>query len=177
MTREPCVKSLICFAALSLLATGATALAKDGGSIDPAGTWLTEDSRAKIRVEKCGADHEHICGAVVWLAEPLDEKGHPKTDTKNPDPALRSRPTLGMPLFNELTPDEDHIYTGKIYNAENGKSYDVKLDVDKPSELHVKGCVLSILCGSQRWTRVGDVTPPAVVATTQTKKPKVTPAQ
>lgn len=171
------MKSLISFATLGLLATGAAALAKDGGSLDPAGTWLTEDGRAKVRIEKCGSDHVHICGNVVWLKEPLDDKGRPKTDIKNPDPAKRSRPTLGMPLFSELPPDEDQVYSGQIYNAENGKSYDVTFEMDKPSDLHVKGCMLSVLCGSQHWNRVADIPLPAVVATTQTKKTKVAPAQ
>ncbi len=170
------MKSLISFAAFSLLAAGTAAIAKDG-SLDPAGTWLTEDGRAKIRIEKCGEDHAHICGNVVWLKDPLDDKGRPKMDIKNPDPAKRTRPTLGMPLFNQLAPDEDQVYAGQIYNAENGKSYDVTFDVDKPSDLHVKGCMLSILCGSQHWTRVADTPAPAVVATTQGKKTKVAPAE
>lgn len=166
------MKSFITLAALSLLASGTAALAKDGGSLDPTGTWLTEDGRAKVRIEKCGSDHAHICGNVVWLKEPLDDKGKPKTDIKNPDPAKRSRPTLGMPLFSELTPDEDQVYSGKIYNAENGKSYDVTFEVEKASDLHVKGCMLSILCGSQHWARVADLPTSAVVASTQPKKPK-----
>src|SRR3954467_2106493 len=33
---------------------------------DPSGTWLTEDGRARIRVEKCGPDQNHLCGYVVW---------------------------------------------------------------------------------------------------------------
>ena len=160
------MKSFIQAAAFSILALGPSALAKDVGSMDPAGTWLTEDGRAKIRIDKCGDDHKEICGTIVWLKDPLDEKGHPKTDIKNPDPAKRSRTTLGMPLVTELKPDDDDVYSGEIYNAENGKSYDVTFKVEKPSDLHVKGCMLSVLCGSQHWSRVADL-PPTVVATTQ----------
>ena len=164
------MKSLIWISAFGLLA--GAAVAREGGSLDPAGTWLTEDGRAKVKVEKCGADHTHLCGNVVWLQEPLDEKGHPKVDGKNPDPAKRTRPALGMPLFTDLTPDEDQVYAGKIYNAENGKNYDVTFKVEKPSELHIKGCVLSILCGSQNWTRVADVASGVVATTAPTKKGK-----
>lgn len=169
------MKSIVWISALTLLASAA--VAREGGSLDPAGTWLTEDGRAKIKVEKCGADHAHLCGSVVWLEEPLDEKGHPKLDTKNPDPAKRSRSTIGMPLFTDLIPDDDQAYGGKIYNAENGKSYDVTLRVDKPSELHIKGCMLSILCGSQNWSRVNDITPGVVATTSPTKKVKAAPAE
>ena len=170
------MKSLISFTGFCLLATATAALAGDA-ALDPAGTWLTEDGQAKIKVDKCGGDHAHICGSVVWLKDPLDSKGKPKTDIKNPDPAKRSRPTIGLALFSELTPDEDQIYAGKIYNAENGKSYDVTFQMDKASDLHVKGCMLSILCGSQHWTRVADIPAAGVVAATQPKLKNKTPAE
>lgn len=171
------MKSIISFSVLCYVAAlGSVAVAREGGSLDPTGTWLVEDGRAKIKIEKCGADQQEICGNIVWLKDPLDEKGHQRTDLKNPDPAKRSRPTLGMPLFVDLKPDEDQIYEGQIYNAENGKEYDVTLHVDKPQDLRVKGCVLAVLCGSQHWTRIADVAPAgAVVATTQTKS-KIKPA-
>jgi uncharacterized protein (DUF2147 family) len=162
------LKTLTSFAMLSLVMVGSSAIAKDAGSLDPTGTWLTEDGRAKVRIEKCGADHANICGNVVWLKDPLDEHGKPKTDEKNPDPAKRSRPALGMPLFIDLKPDDEQVYSGEIYNAENGKNYDVTFQVDKPADLHVKGCMLSILCGSQHWSRVADV-PTTVVAQGKTK--------
>ena len=170
------MKSLITCSALLLLAVVTSAPAAEG-ALDPAGTWLTEDGKAKIKIEKCGADHADICGVVAWLKEPLDDQGRPKTDIKNPDPAKRNRPTLGMPLFSGLTPDDEHDYTGQIYNAENGKNYDVTFRVEKPAEIRVKGCVLSILCGSQHWTRTADL-PASVVATTQAKgKTKAAPAE
>ncbi len=37
--------------AASLLSAGVAAAAPAG---DPSGTWLTEDGRAKIKIEKCG---------------------------------------------------------------------------------------------------------------------------
>ena len=159
------MKSIIKFTAFSVLALGTSAFAKEGGSLDPVGTWLTEDGRAKIHIEKCGDDHKSLCGNVVWLQDPLDEKGRPRMDVKNPDPSKRTRPALGMPLINGLKPDEDQVYSGEIYNAENGKNYEVTLKVEKPADLRVKGCMLSILCGSQHWTRVADL-PSTVVATT-----------
>jgi uncharacterized protein (DUF2147 family) len=174
---EPRVKSLIPLAALGVLTFGSSVMARDGGSLDPVGTWLVEDGRAKIHIEKCGAEQNGICGSVVWMKDPLDEKGHPKTDIKNPDPVKRGRPALGMQIIKELKPDDDQVYSGQIYNAENGKDYDVTLKVEKPGELRLKGCVLSILCQSQHWTRVADL-PSTVVATTQkTKSKAASPAE
>ena len=171
------MRSIIKLAAFGVVALGTSAIANESGSLDPTGTWLTEDSRAKIHIEKCGDDHKNICGVVAWTRESQDEKGHPKLDVKNPDPAKRTRSVIGMPIMEGLKPDEDAVYSGEIYNADNGKNYDVTLKVEKPSDLHVKGCMLSILCGSQHWTRVADV-PPTVVATTQKKsKAAATPQQ
>lgn len=160
------MKPIIKAAAFSILVLGTSAFAKDGGPLDPVGTWLTEDGRAKIRIEKCGDDHKEICGNIAWQKDPLDDQGHTRLDVKNPDPAKRTRPMLGIPLVLNLKPDDDEVYSGEIYNPENGKNYDVTLKVEKPAELHVKGCMLRLLCGSQHWTRVADL-PSTVVATTQ----------
>jgi hypothetical protein len=59
---------------------------------DPSGSWLTEDGRARIRVERCGVKLERICGYIVWMKEPLDAKGQPLGDEQNPDLAKRSPP-------------------------------------------------------------------------------------
>lgn len=163
------MKGLFVAALLGTVTFAPLAHAAEAGA-DPAGTWLVEDGRAKIRIEKCGPDHKNLCGAVVWLKDPLDEKGQPKKDLKNPDPAKRSRPALGMPLISNLTPDDDEVYVGQIYNAENGKMYDVKLHAEKQAELNVKGCILSILCMSQHWTRVADMPLPNTVAVNTNKK-------
>ncbi len=66
---------------------------------DPSGTWLTEDGRARVRVEKCGTQNNHVCGYVVWLKVPLNDKGQPRIDFKNPDPKKQARPSLGHQLI------------------------------------------------------------------------------
>ena len=146
-------------AGLALVFAGTVARAAD---LEPVGTWLTEDGRAKIRTEKCGEGSANLCGFVVWLKDPLTEDCKPRTDVKNPDPAKRSRPSLGMELMSQLTVDDDAShYKGQIYNAENGKMYDITLAMDAPTEVQVKGCLLKILCGSQTWTKVADLPIPA----------------
>ena len=146
--------------AVAALALGAQTAAR-AADLQPVGTWLVEDGRAKIRTEKCGDGNAGLCGYVVWLKEPLTEKGQPKTDIKNPDPAKRSRPSLGMELIEELKLDDDGIYKGQIYNAENGKMYDVSLSRESEDELKIKGCMLKYLCGSQTWTKVADLPVPS----------------
>ena len=132
---------------------------------DPSGTWLTEDGRARVRVERCGASLEQICGFIVWMKEPTDANGQPLKDLNNPDPAKRSRPLLGHQLIMGLRPAVDGRFDGSIYNAENGKSYEISLRRDA-RDLKVKGCMLSILCASQTWTQTMNALPGQLVGMT-----------
>ena len=128
-----------------------------GTPTDPTGTYLTEDGRARVRLEKCGAANEKLCGYVVWLKVPLNDKGEPRTDFKNPDPKKQARPSLGHQLIMGLKPNDDAHYEGQIYNSEDGKFYKVTIWTDAPNELTVKGCLIAFLCKSQTWTKVTDV--------------------
>ena len=132
---------------------------------DPSGTWLTEDSRARVRVERCGVSLEQICGYVVWMKEAVDANGQPLKDLNNPDPLKRSRPLLGHQLIMGLRPAADGRFEGQIYNAENGKSYEISLRRDA-RDLKVKGCMLSILCASQSWTQTVNALPGQLVGMT-----------
>jgi uncharacterized protein (DUF2147 family) len=85
-----------------------------------------------------------------------NEDGTPRTDVKNPDPRKRARPLVGLTLLDNLKPEEEK-FSGEIYNADEGKMYQVSLARESGSELSVSGCLLKILCGSQTWTRVPDV--------------------
>ncbi|MCJ2089401.1 DUF2147 domain-containing protein [Methylobacterium sp. E-005] len=126
---------------------------------DPSGTYLTEDGRARVRLEKCGAANDRLCGYVVWLKVPLNDKGEPRIDFKNPDPKKQARPSLGHQLIMGLKTNADAHYEGKIYNSEDGKSYDVTIWTDAPGELTVRGCLIAFLCKSQTWTKVSDLAP------------------
>lgn len=157
MKYGPITRSAGRLAALALAAAPGLALA--AAPNDPSGTWLTEDGRARIRVEKCGPQVTNLCGYVVWLKVPLNDKGQPRVDFKNPDPKKQTRPSLGHQLVMGLKPNADARYEGKIYNSEEGKFYDVTIWTEQPTELSVRGCMLGFLCGSQTWSRVTDVLP------------------
>lgn len=134
-----------------LMATLSSGLAAaNAQGTDLAGTWLTEDGRAKIRMEHCAINRAQMCGTVVWL-----KAGQPQTDAKNPDPGKRARPMLGLMLMDGLKLDEGK-YKGEIYNSDEGKNYKVSLKRESPSELSISGCLLAILCGSQTWTKTTD---------------------
>jgi uncharacterized protein (DUF2147 family) len=143
----------------ALVALGLSSGAALAAPKDPSGTWLTEDGRARIRIEKCPSRTDRVCGYAVWLKTPNDDKGQPRVDFKNTDAKKRSRPSLGHQLIMGLKPNADNRYEGQIYNADDGKLYDVSIWTEEPGELNVRGCLMGFLCGSQTWTRANDVAP------------------
>ncbi|MGJ5204756.1 DUF2147 domain-containing protein [Bradyrhizobium sp. HKCCYLR20261] len=133
---------------------------------DPIGTWLTEDGRARIRIERCGAALDRICGYVVWMNETADAKGQPFRDRLNPDPAKRGRLLLGHQMLLGLKLNADGRYTGDVYNAEDGKTYNVSIWLERPRILAVKGCLLGLFCATQGWAQVTDLVPGQLLAAT-----------
>jgi uncharacterized protein (DUF2147 family) len=117
----------------------------------PLGLWLTEAGEAKVHVSQCGAA---ICAMVVWLREPLDSTtGQPQTDDKNPDPSLKQRPVIGLQLFVDMMPSAANSWSGRIYNADNGRSYAGTVTRLDGARLAVRGCD-GAMCGKETWTRI-----------------------
>ncbi len=123
-------------------------LAGPAQASDPSGLWLTEDGAAKIKVASCGAN---VCGTISWLKEPNDSGGKPKVDKNNADASKRGRPIIGIPIVLSMKPNGNDKWSGKIYNAEDGKTYDGSLTL-AGNTMKVQGCV-SIFCRTKTWTR------------------------
>jgi uncharacterized protein (DUF2147 family) len=119
---------------------------------EPTGIWLTQAGDARVRVSKCGGG---LCGVIVGLKDPIDPAtGKPQVDDKNPNPALARRPMIGLSLFSGMRPAGPNKWSGQIYNADDGKSYESHISVYGPDTLRVEGCV-GALCGGENWSRVG----------------------
>jgi uncharacterized protein (DUF2147 family) len=119
---------------------------------EPTGIWLTQAGDARVRVSKCGGG---ICGVIVWLREPIDSStGRPQVDDKNPNPALKTRPVIGLPLFSGMRPSGPNKWSGQIYNADDGGTYASSVSMAGTDGLRVEGCV-GALCGGETWTRFG----------------------
>ena len=122
------------------------------GATDPTGVWQTQAGDARVKVSKCGGG---ICGVIVGLKEPIDPAtGKPQVDDKNPNPGLKKRPMIGLPLFSGMQPTSPNKWSGQIYNADDGGTYASSISVAGPDTLRVEGCV-GALCGGETWTRVG----------------------
>jgi uncharacterized protein (DUF2147 family) len=116
-----------------------------GSSPAPIGEWLVADRVARIKIVDCDG---HLWGVVAWEARPGG------TDKRNPDPKLRSRPTLGMPILLDMTPTKPNKWEGQVYNSENGHTYSASISLSDPNTLRIQGCVFGFLCGGENWTRV-----------------------
>jgi uncharacterized protein (DUF2147 family) len=122
------------------------------GAGEPTGVWLTQAGDARVKVSKCGGG---ICGTIVGLKDPIDPAtGKPQVDDKNPNPALKKRPVIGLQLFSGMQPSGPNKWSGQIYNADDGSSYASSVSLAGPDSLRVEGCV-GALCGGETWTRVG----------------------
>jgi uncharacterized protein (DUF2147 family) len=143
----------------------------------PVGDWLVENGSARIRIVDCAS--------VLWGLMAAEKT--PSTDDNNPDPKLRGRPMVGVPMLLDLKQSEPNLWTGKIYDPvgssfrSGGKYYGVKVSFGTQGKLEVRGCVGSVFCGGQDWTRVTDPNtqpvPPAgsiftLNATSNSKSPK-----
>ena len=139
------VRSLYTAFAVWLIATSA-ALAQPTNIPAPGATgeWLVAKQYARIKIADCDG---RLWGVVAWEAQP-------GVDSKNPDPNLRTRPTLGMPILLGMTPSQTNRWDGQIYNSQDGHTYSASISLLDPNTLRVQGCFLGFLCGGENWTRV-----------------------
>ncbi len=125
------------------------------------GTWLASDGLSRVRL----SDGQGVySGRVVWLREPRfpagdpqGAAGTPKVDRRNPDPALRDRPIMGLEVLAGLHYAGNGIWEGgTIYVPDRGKTYPCKLALapDGALKLTVGGPVLG---RTITWTRVAPV--------------------
>ena len=117
----------------------------------PLGLWDADESH--IEIYHCG---ELLCGRVAALDEPLDKDGNPKLDVNNHDPALRTRPILGMDLIADFSRKSDRQWVnGRIYDPRDGKTYKCKMTLQKDGTLKVRGYVgVSLFGKTVVWTRI-----------------------
>ena len=133
----------------SALLLGVSCVALPALAADPAGMWTAAEGKSRVRVSHCGAN---LCGNVASLREPNDENGKAKVDIHNENAALRTRPIIGVPILLSMAPDGD-AWKGRIYNAEDGKTYSATFKLLTDNSAQVQGCVAAIFCKSQVWTR------------------------
>ena len=146
-------------AAVALAASASAASAQSSVM----GTWLSASGVAQIKLEPCPNPAQGpLCGFIVGLINPKGPDGQAvapdaATDYRNPDPALRGRKVIGMPLLwgFQKTSDPNTFEGGSIYNGENGKTYTANVSLQPDGTLRLRGYVGVPMFGeTQVWTRV-----------------------
>lgn len=119
----------------------------------PVGVWLHANGRIRLEIAPCG---DLLCGKLVWFRWPNDAQGQPLNDLKNPDPALRGRPLLGLTVLSGLRPvGEGKWEDGVIYNPDDGKTYHAQASFKDNDTLRVRAYVVLPLLGKTLiWSRV-----------------------
>ncbi|RXF74631.1 DUF2147 domain-containing protein [Hansschlegelia zhihuaiae] len=131
-------------AALTLLAQPALAAPV------PSGLWRLDSGKAQVRISDCGGS---LCATLASLRKPNDKSGLPKRDKRNPNPALRDRPVIGLSLVSGMRFDGAE-WTGRFYNPDDGRTYAGRITPDGSDRLKLKGCVLGLVCKTQAMTRI-----------------------
>jgi uncharacterized protein (DUF2147 family) len=144
-------------------------------AIDPGavGVWIDHTGRGAVEIAPCGTltppgaaappppptakpgEPTILCGRIVWLQNPNDEKGKPLIDALNKDPAKRGAPICGLQIIGNVKPQSDGSWdNGWIYDPEQGSAFDVELRLRNPETLQVKGYLgVKFLSETYVWRR------------------------
>ena len=92
-------------------------------------------------------------GKIVWLKEPNNAQGKPRTDINNPKKERQNDALMGLQLLKNFEKDGAHGYSGgTIYDPKNGKTYSCKMTLNG-DKLDVRGYVgISLLGRTTTWT-------------------------
>ena len=121
-------------------------------SNDIIGIWLNEEKDAKIEIYK---SENLFFGKLIWLKEPKDINGKFKTDKNNPNKNLRNEKLLGLKILSNLmwNNKEKEWINGSIYNARDGKTYQVFANLSE-KKLKLRGYIGFSLFGKTTiWTK------------------------
>ena len=112
---------------------------------DAFGVWLNPENQSNVEFYRCG---DGLCAKVTKVSDGQ------KTDDKNPDPAKRTRPIVGLVIMEGAKKSGDNKWSGTLYNRADGKSYSGTITVKSKSTLDLSGCVAVVFCKTTTFTRV-----------------------
>lgn len=116
------------------------------------GKWINSTGEAHVDITKRG---DKYFGKIVWLKAPKDEKGTIKTDIKNPEESLRSKPIIGLEILKNFVFEDGKWTDGKIYDPKSGKTYSCNMTMKGNDVLNMRGYVgISLIGRSETWKRV-----------------------
>ncbi len=116
------------------------------------GTWFIEEKYARVQFYLKG---EKLYGKIVWLKEPLNKEGNPKSDQFNPDLKSKNNPLMGLVFLKNFDKKSENKWeNGKIYDPNNGKTYSSEIHLVNSKLLNVRGYVgISLLGRTSKFTK------------------------
>jgi uncharacterized protein (DUF2147 family) len=116
------------------------------------GVWLVQKKDGKVEVYKKG---DTYFGKIVWMHDPNDSDGKPKTDKNNPEAAKRSTPIQNLTVLSGLKWNgKDKWENGNIYDPASGKTYSASVKLKDDNTLEFTGYVgFSFIGRTETWTR------------------------
>lgn len=137
---------------IAMLLTGKLAAIATEPNIS--GVWLVGDKDYKIELKRTASGE--IEGRVVWMKEPNDKNGKPRTDVDNDNPALRNVPVMGLKTVYNFRWDEasGEFINGNVYKK--GTVYCGKMKLNPDGTLHLRGyvCKIKFIGKSDTWVKV-----------------------
>jgi uncharacterized protein (DUF2147 family) len=111
------------------------------------GVWEADDGTVKLDMFKAGSEFQArmLYGNEIVEADNVTFK----KDTKNPDPALRSRSLKNIVVVMGLRWADGEWGGGSIYDASSGRTYNCKVTV-KDGKMYLRGYLGVSLMGQTR---------------------------
>ncbi len=143
-------RTVLCAALFALLTTGA--LLAQPGADAILHEWTRPDGKSKVTFVQCG---DKYCGRISWMAEPNNADGTARTDVNNPNPRERGVKLTELEIIHGLRFDGEKWSGGKIYRADEGKTYNCYIELaDDGKKLRVFSFLSIPAMGEvQEWTR------------------------
>ena len=130
-----------------LIAAAALGAAAPALAASPLGGWKTPTGT--VELYNCGAQ---MCGKVT--GGPKISANPDLRDAKNKNEALRGRKLMGLVFLTGFSGGPKEWTGGKIYNPDDGNTYQGTITLVDDHTLHLRGCVVFPLCKTQTWTRL-----------------------
>jgi uncharacterized protein (DUF2147 family) len=110
----------------------------------PHGRWITASGNVEVEIAPCG---QALCGTVAKVLA--------NRSMADPTKVLAGKPaTVGLAILTDLMPDGPGRWKGRIYNRENGKTYDCLIS-PQGQTMNVRAyVVLPVIGQTQVWRRV-----------------------
>jgi uncharacterized protein (DUF2147 family) len=117
----------------AILALFATARVEAASANDPHGLWLRPEGGVQFSFYDCDG---LLCAKVVAAKNAEDQAA------------------IGTVILRGAAQTGPNEWKGKLYNTEDGQTYDGFITIKKPGELTLKGCLWGVLCSGETWKRV-----------------------